>query len=670
MSNIKKTQDFYNEVLYCIVLCSVVYTNEKITDLEIVEANSKFATLTGIIPSIGLRASNVIPTLFLHESELIKKIDRVIKSGKSEKFEQYIESSDLWVRINLFKNNDHSFYAALENISELKQIENDNYLLESNLRKAQIFANMGSWQWDIKHDKVKWSEGMFEIFGVEKENWVSDIPSIINKYIYKDDREKVVKILSNIKKTKNTEIVEYRIIRQSDKVIRTVLTEGKELILDSDNQPKMLSGYVIDITEKKNAEFEKNTTIQFLQIINKSTGIEVLLKDITQFIHLTTGCEAVGIRLKKGEDYPYYETRGFDNDFIKAENTLCRLDENGDLIRDKDYNPVLECMCGNILCRRFDSKKDFFSDFGSFYSNSTTKLLATTTDADRQARTRNRCNGEGYESVALIPLLSDKKVLGLLQINDRHENMFNPELIQMWERLAGYLSIAIRKLQVEEQLSQKLKDREVLLSEIHHRVKNNLQIIISLLALQKENSSNDELHDLLNISCSRIFSMSLVHDCLYNSKDFEHISLTQYINSLVSYIDGETLDLNQKIDYHIDTCDEHLSIEIMVPLGLIINELIANSIQHAFIQIKKPEIVIQIKRISDDGLKFIYRDNGCGIPNNDRLELKKSIGLSLIRNLTEQIGIIESSTMSIGYEYSFKIAVNQMSRSNYRSDKY
>ena len=90
--------------------------------------------------------------------------------------------------------------------------------------------------------------------------------------------------------------------------------------------------------------------------------------------------------------------------------------------------------------------KPFFTSKGSFYTNSTTELLASTSEEDRQARTRNRCNGEGYESVALIPLQIGEHLLGLLQINDKRKDMFSSETIALWERMADYLAVASGKI--------------------------------------------------------------------------------------------------------------------------------------------------------------------------------------------------------------------------------
>ena len=117
-------------------------------------------------------------------------------------------------------------------------------------------------------------------------------------------------------------------------------------------------------------------------------------------------------------------------------------------------------MCGNVIHGRFDPSQPFFTAGGSFWTNSTTRLLATSSEADRQARTRNRCNGEGYESVALIPLRVGEQRFGLLQLNDHRRDRFSPEVMGLWERLASYLAVALAKCRAEEELRQAKQEWE------------------------------------------------------------------------------------------------------------------------------------------------------------------------------------------------------------------
>jgi PAS domain S-box-containing protein len=213
---------------------------------------------------------------------------------------------------------------------------------------------------------------------------------------------------------------------------------------------------VEDITERKLAGDRVRLAWEVLDVLNRQMDTVDAIHDILQTIKKSTGFEAIGIRLKEGDDFPYYATNGFPEDFVLAERRLCAYDEDGKILRDKQGNPVLECMCGNIICRRFDASP-FFTEDGSFWTNSTTDLLASTTEEDRQSRTRNRCHGEGYESVALIPLKTGDEVIGLLQLNDHRRNRFTLEMIHFFEGLGSSIGIALTRKRAEQQLQDTLE---------------------------------------------------------------------------------------------------------------------------------------------------------------------------------------------------------------------
>ena len=131
-------------------------------------------------------------------------------------------------------------------------------------------------------------------------------------------------------------------------------------------------------------------------------------------------------------------------------------------------------MCGNVICGHFDPAKPFFTARGSFWTNSTTELLASTTAADRQTRMRSRCNGERYESVALIALSVGDERLGLLQLNDRRKGLFSSESISLWERLADYLTAALAKSLAEEELQKAKAEAERI-----NRIKDEFLAVLS-----------------------------------------------------------------------------------------------------------------------------------------------------------------------------------------------
>ena len=264
------------------------------------------------------------------------------------------------------------------------------------------------------------------------------------------------------------EILPEPLLKSRREHLRQIISSGQPMEIDDERDGMVLSNAMYpvfdangqvaatvvvsrDITARRQAEREREMAMKFLWLISTiSGGVPQLVETATTFFQQRSGCEALGIRLCDGGDFPYYETRGFPDDFVQLENSLCACDADGQFICGSDGVPVLECMCGNILCGRTDPSQPFFTPGGSFWTNSTTQLLAGTTEADRQSHTRNRCNQRGYESVALIPLQVGDERIGLLQLNDRRPGRFTAEQIAFWERLGGYLAVAIARYRAED----------------------------------------------------------------------------------------------------------------------------------------------------------------------------------------------------------------------------
>ncbi len=196
------------------------------------------------------------------------------------------------------------------------------------------------------------------------------------------------------------------------------------------------------------------------------------------------------------------------------------------------------------------------------------------------------------------------------------------------------LDITERK-QAEEQIRESLKEKEVLLREIHHRVKNNLQIVSSLIEHQSEYIKDKNVIDMLTESQNRILSMSLVHEKLYQSKDLSKIDFNEYINDMVaeliqSYeVNGSKITLNMNIE------NIPMSIDFAIPCGLIINELVTNSLKHAFPPGTQGEINIAFHSTDQNMLELVVSDNGIGIPKDLDFRKTESLGLHLITTLAE-----------------------------------
>jgi hypothetical protein len=183
-------------------------------------------------------------------------------------------------------------------------------------------------------------------------------------------------------------------------------------------------------------------------------ALRQILTEILGEICSLSDCQCVGIRLHDNGDYPYYVQDGFPDFFIHKENSLCAKDDEDNIIFDEAGNPLLECMCGNVLKGQFDSNRPYFTEKGSFWTNSTTQLLDSTTEKERLTRTRNMCNHSGYESVALIPLRAGNVTLGLIQMNDPRENMFTLKMIKNYEAIADRVgSVVLNALEVQKRMN-------------------------------------------------------------------------------------------------------------------------------------------------------------------------------------------------------------------------
>ena len=199
--------------------------------------------------------------------------------------------------------------------------------------------------------------------------------------------------------------------------------------------------------------------------------------------------------------------------------------------------------------------------------------------------------------------------------------------------MASVTDISERK-QAEEQLNASLKEKEALLSEIHHRVKNNLQVISSLLRLQERDIEDEKYSEMFQDSRNRIRSMALIHEKLYRSENFANIDFAEYIKSLTSDL-FRAYKGTGRIAFKMDIEEDvSLSIDTAIPCGLIINELVSNSLKHAFPEGREGEIGISIRSIEDE-LELVVSDNGVGMPQNLDIRKTESLGLHLVSILAE-----------------------------------
>jgi PAS domain S-box-containing protein len=225
------------------------------------------------------------------------------------------------------------------------------------------------------------------------------------------------------------------------------------------------------------------------------------------------------------------------------------------------------------------------------------------------------------------------------ELNGRNYTTIKFPILQDGEPryLAGFTIDITERKKAEDQLLASLAEKEALLREIHHRVKNNLQVISSLVGLQshelQEGPFMEAMHDIQN----RIKSMAIIHERLYRSEDMAHVDIREYIAGISSSL-FQTFGIEPgRINMIVDVEDIRMGIGSAVPCGLIINELLTNALKHAFPGGRKGEIVVRMKRDISGVITLSVMDDGAGLPRETDIEASQTLGLRLVRILIKQL---------------------------------
>ncbi|WP_335966898.1 sensor histidine kinase [Galbibacter sp. PAP.153] len=206
--------------------------------------------------------------------------------------------------------------------------------------------------------------------------------------------------------------------------------------------------------------------------------------------------------------------------------------------------------------------------------------------------------------------------------------------------------------QSKKEIEKKSNENEVLLKEIHHRVKNNLQTISSLLNMQARTTENEDTKKILTSSHNRVLSMAIVHEMLYARDDLSKIEYRDYVKQLVKFHIKSLNKEDKKINFKINISNIKYNIETAIPLGLLISEFITNSLKHAFVNKDEGAITVTIEKTDPEFYTLILSDNGIGYNTSVAENKTKSMGLKLIHNLTRQLrGNLEKIDKSQGVTY-------------------
>ena len=260
-------------------------------------------------------------------------------------------------------------------------------------------------------------------------------------------------------------------------------------------------------------------------------------------------------------------------------------------------------------------------------------------------------------AILVVPILQGEELWGLLGAHQcSGPRVWQRAEVELLQQLANHIAIAIQQSELyhqlelelaerkraEERIAASLREKEVLLKEIHHRVKNNLQVISSLLKLQASYIKDNQALDMFKDSQNRIRSMALVHEKLYQSQDLARIDFSEYVQSLVKELFRSYRIGRNTIALQIEIDDISLNIDTAIPCGLLINELVSNALKHAFKHQPKGQIKVQLQPGQNKQLCLTVSDNGVGFPHDLDFRNTESLGLQLVCTLTEQLeGTVE-----------------------------
>jgi PAS domain S-box-containing protein len=428
-------------------------------------------------------------------------------------------------------------------------------------------------------------------------------------------------------------------------------------VLCSQGRDVMIAA-VRDITDRKQADAFRQLSTEVLSILNEPAELNVTVRRVLHAIRQTTNADAAAIRLRAGNVFPYFVQVGFSDEFLQKENALETGDQPGGFDLNSKGFVIPECICGQVISGKTDPSNPLFTPGGSAWINNTTLLRELSGTDETRFCQRNTCINLGYASIAVIPIREgSQQIIGTLQVNTLRKGGFNADIIQSLELIAGQIGEAMMRRQAEEALHQALAEKGILLSEVHHRVKNNLQIISGLLDMTRMRTADQATSGILTDVMLKIKTMAQIHTRLYESKQFDRINIGGQIRDQVEDLSSVYLRSGPEILCTIDSEDIYLSVDRAIPLALAVNEVLSNAFKHAFHGRRSGNIRVSVKQ-DRENIHVCIGDDGIGVPEGIDIYQSASLGLKLIRNLVQQLQgslKIESSVKGFVVEIDFPL---------------
>jgi len=350
--------------------------------------------------------------------------------------------------------------------------------------------------------------------------------------------------------------------------------------------------------------------------IGEEFAVEMLKKGATDYV-LKNNLSKIGHAVRRAlNEY---------NEQIEhkmAENALMESEKKYRTLFEKNKNPII-----------------VFDEEGNFEDSNEAALRFLDVDRDKLLK-KNLSDYILYENNKSEFWKNEDINEVMFNINGKYkilELTVTPVYLKNKTLVFGVGNDITERKKAEKRILRSLKEKELLLREIHHRVKNNLQIISTLLALQSSKSGKVNIDDLYKESQNRIQSIALIHENLYQSEDLAHINFETYVKSLVSDLFDSYGINSSRIKLNLNIDNITMGIETSIPCGLIINELVSNSLKHGFESSDTGQINVELHKLADGEYSLIVSDTGSPFPEDMDIISNDTLGLELIRNLVIQL---------------------------------
>ncbi|MCK5036445.1 MAG: PAS domain S-box protein [Candidatus Sabulitectum sp.] len=520
---------------------------------------------------------------------------------------------------------------------------NDRKLAEEALvvdkrRLADILqgTNVGTWEWNIITGELLLNERWAGIIGYTLQELSPVTMDTWTKFAHPEDLAKVDEMLENhFSGELEYYMFEARMKHRNGNWI-WVVDRGKVSKWSDDGRPMLMSGTHIDITERKLAEEEVIKRERYLNGLNESA--QILLASAGS-IPFQKFLDSLGPAASASRTYIFMNHPGTQGDLLLSQKAeWCALG-----IAPEIDNPLLQDLSyDKWLPRWWDilHKGD----------------LINGRVADFPEMEREILDPQNILAILVIPLMIDDEFIGFIGFDNCVSDQEWNDVEQTFLRTAaGDLSQAIRRVRAEKKVRISLREKEVLLREIHHRVKNNMQVVTSLLNLQARKVTDVKALDAIQESQRRIGVISQVHEALYLSGDLSRISMDKYLTGILREITSLYLDAEDSIGYLVDADDLVLSISEAIPVGLVTNELVTNAFKHAFPGDRKGFISITIRKHPGGIVELLVADDGVGMPDGLDIDGAGSLGLQIVYSLVKiQLGGSIEVTNHKGTTFSIK----------------